>query len=103
MLFRRFGHRYRLRGRNDFFEVPTVGSLAVAVVEFDFPNIGVSESDEGRYFERHPLQGSVAAESSGGRRIRSVERFEMFVSERVDCEGGHGVVGSFGIYLREGV
>lgn len=103
MLFLDLGLRDFPYGGNDFLEVAEVGRFAVAVFEFDFFRSDASRTHERRYFERYALKGSVAAESSGGRRIRSVERFEMFVSERVDGEGGHGVVGSFGIYLREGV
>ena len=103
MLFRGFRGVCRLGRRDDFVEVATVGRFAVPVVEFDLSRIGLAEADEGGYFVRDPFEGAVAAESSGGRGIRPVERFEMFVSERVDCEGGHGVVGSSGIYLREGV
>ena len=103
MLFRAFGGLCRPCRGNDLVEVAAVGGFAVPVFELDLFQVGFSETDEGGYLERDPFEGAVAAESSGGCGIRPVERFEMFVSERMDCEGGHGVVGSSEIYLGDRV
>ena len=83
----------RTYGRGDFLVIPAVGRFAVPVFEFERFRRGPSESEERGDFERYPVEGSVTAESSGGRGVRTVERFEVFVSERVDGEGWHVVVG----------
>lgn len=77
----------------DLLKIPPVVPFVVAALEFDVEDFPSSKRDQGRHFERYALEGSKAPESSGGRRIRSVEGFEMFVSERVGGEGGHTVVG----------
>lgn len=75
---------------HDLFIVSAVGGSAVPVFEFHFFRFRIRNGEKRRYFESDAFEGSVAAESSGGRVVRAVERFEVFVSERVDGESGHG-------------